>query len=765
MLRIICGMETRVGRIIVLLFLLVVLGCVSGNDSGEYDNCNCDDEEGILSIQNILVGQKVSDFLISIAYFSIPIELLYFVSRSNVPFKLLFLQFIAFIVLCGLTHLLNTYSYHGPPSFQLVVCLTVAKFLTALVSCATALTLPPLIPLLLKVKIRELFLRQNVLELDQEVGMMKKQKETSLHVRMLTREIRKSLDKHTILYTTLVELSKALDLDNCAVWMPDEERREMHLTHELKANPSRDFRNYVPRNDSDVLDIKMNRGVRILRPESALGIASNGGHGGTGGAVAAVRMPMLRVSNFKGGTPEKVETCYALLVLVLPKSNFRVWTHQELEIVEVVADQVAVALSHAFILEESQRMRQKLAEQNRVLQQARKDAMMASQARKAFQKVMSHGMRRPMHSTLGLLSLLQGENMRPEQKIIGNSMLKVSRVLSNLINDVVGISENEKGSFSLDMKPFLLHSMLKEAACIAKCLCVYKGFGLEIDVQKSLPDQVVGDDERALQVILHMIGDLLNTYHQGNLKFRVFLESYGGDKDDKINEAWNMRNQNDYVHIKFDFQVISSSQSEELVPTINYASSGYHNNEQTEGMCFSLYRKLVEMMQGYIWISPNPQCLPQGMTLLLKFRKAPMLGKSIVAPRDYSNSQFRGLKVVLADDDCVNRIVTKKLLEKLGCQVTAVSSGFECLSAISASNNSFRIILLELHMHDMDGSDVAGRIRNFHKWPLIVALLSSAEEHEKQRCIQVGINGFVHKPVQLHDMADELGRVLQRAGA
>ncbi|XLS71449.1 hypothetical protein HN51_028314 [Arachis hypogaea] len=171
------------------------------------------------------------------------------------------------------------------------------------------------------------------------------------------------------------------------------------------------------------------------------------------------------------------------------------------------------------------------------------------------------------------------------------------------------------------------------------------------------------------------------------------------------------------------------------------------------------------MMQGYIWISPNPQCLPQGMTLLLKFRKAPMLGKSIVAPRDYSNSQFRGLKVVLADDDCVNRIVTKKLLEKLGCQVTAVSSGFECLSAISASNNSFRIILLELHMHDMDGSDVAGRIRNFHKWPLIVALLSSAEEHEKQRCIQVGINGFVHKPVQLHDMADELGRVLQRAGA
>ena len=65
-----------------------------------------------------------------------------------------------------------------------------------------------------------------------------------------------------------------------------------------------------------------------------------------------------------------------------------------------------------------------------------------------------------------------------------------------------------------------------------------------------------------------------------------------------------------------------------------------------------------------------------------------------LAPTDFSNSQFRGLKVVLADDDDVNRTVTKKLLEKLGCQVTAVSSGFECLGAISGSGNSFKIILL-----------------------------------------------------------------------
>ncbi|KAG4933645.1 hypothetical protein JHK87_047647 [Glycine soja] len=129
---------------------------------------------GLWSIHNMLVCQKVSDFFIAIAYFSIPLELLYFVSCSNVPFKLVFLQFIAFIVLCGLTHLLNAYTYYGPHSFQLFLSITVAKFLTALVSCATAISFPTLIPLLLKIKVRELFFRQNVLELGQEAGMMKK---------------------------------------------------------------------------------------------------------------------------------------------------------------------------------------------------------------------------------------------------------------------------------------------------------------------------------------------------------------------------------------------------------------------------------------------------------------------------------------------------------------------------------------------------------------------------------------------------------------
>ncbi|GKV12478.1 hypothetical protein SLEP1_g23616 [Rubroshorea leprosula] len=757
-------------RALALGFLISCLAISVSAIDAEFGGC-CDDE-GFWSIHSILECQKVSDILIAVAYFSIPLELLYFISCSNVPFKWVLVQFIAFIVLCGLTHLITAWTYYGPHTFRLVLSLTIAKFLTALVSCATAITLLTLIPLLLQVKVRELFLRQSVLELDQEVGMMKKQEEASLHVRMLTQEIRKSLDRHTILYTTLVELSKTLNLHNCAVWMPNENRTVMHLIHEQRASPSRNSQHSISIDDPDVREIKSNKGVRILRPESALGLAS--GVLNEAGSVAAIRMPLLHVSNFKGGTPELVETCYAILVLVLPGANNGNWSCQEMEIVEVVADQVAVALSHAAVLEESQLMRDKLAEQNRTLQQARMNAMMASQARNSFQKVMSNGMRRPMHSILGLLSMFQDENLKFDQKMIVDTLLKTSSVLSTLVNDVMEISPKDNGRFPLEMKPFRLHSTIKEASCLAKCLSVYKGFGFEVDVQSTLPDLVIGDEKRTFQVILHMVGYLLDIYcGGGTVVFRVFAEVGSLDKKDSTLGIWRSSTTADYVRVKFEVEIHGgSNESDELISGKNNATMTQNKDEIRESPNFSMCKKLVQMMQGNIWISPNSLGFSQSMTLLLRFQiQQQYFGRTTYAPgkpsdQPDSNSMFRGLKVLLADDDDVNRCVTKKLLAKLGCMVTSVSSGFECLSALTHAENSFRIVILDLYMPEMDGFDVALRIRKLRSrnWPLIIALTASADDRVWERCLQIGMNAVIRKPVLLQVMADELKRLLQQAG-
>ncbi|XP_073268056.1 ethylene receptor 2 isoform X2 [Populus alba] len=614
-------------------------------------------------------------------------------------------------------------------------------------------------------RVREFMLKKKAWDLGREVGIIMKQKEAGLHVRMLTQEIRKSLDRHTILYTTLVELSKTLGLQNCAVWMPNEIRTQMDLTHKL--NLSSDNLS-IPITDPDVVRIKQSEAVNILRSDSALAAASHG-ESCEPGPVAAIRMPTLLVCNFKGGTPEIIETCYAILVLVLPGGEPRSWTNQEVEIIKVVADQVAVALSHAAVLEESQLMREKLEEQNRALQQARKNAMMASKARGAFQKVMSDGMKRPMHSILGLISMIQDGNLSGEQRMIVDAMMRTSNVLSTLINDVIEISTKDSGRFPLEIRSFGLHAMIKEAACLAKCLCVYRGFCFSIEVDKSLPDHVMGDERRVFQVILHMVGNLLDRNNGGgSAVLRVFSENGSQERNDQKWTAWRQSISDGDVYIRFEFAINSSvSESEGSTSMSQLSGKRYASDGVEEGLSFSICKKLVHLMQGKIWMVPNSQGLAESMGFVLRFQlrssisiAIPESGESSEHP--HSNSLFRGLQVLLADADDLNRAVTRKLLEKLGCCVATVSSGFDCLSAIGPPASSFQIVLLDLQMPELDGFEIAVRIRKFRSrsWPLIIALTASSDDDVWDKCKQIGINGVIRKPVVLQGIANELRRVV-----
>ncbi|KAK7243047.1 hypothetical protein RIF29_37831 [Crotalaria pallida] len=745
------------------LLICWVLICVSAADNG-VPRCNCDDEASWWSIETILECQRAGDFLIAVAYFSIPIELLYFLSCSNIPFKWVIFEFIAFIVLCGMTHLLNGWTY-GAHTFQLMVALTVFKILTALVSCATAITLVTLIPLLLKVKVREFMLKKKTHELGREVGLILKQKEAAMHVRMLTQEIRKSLDRHTILYTTLVELSKTLGLQNCAVWMPNVDKTEMNLTHELNG---RNINSSIPITDPDVVRIKGNDGVNIINADSALASASSG-VSGEAGPVAAIRMPMLRVSNFKGGTPELTQACYSILVLILPSGEPRSWSNQELEIIKVVADQVAVALSHAAILEESQLMREKLEEQNRALQQAKINALMASQARTSFQNVMSDGMRKPMHSILGLLSMIHDGSMNSEQKLIVDSMLRTSNVLSILINDAMDNSARDDGRFPLEIRSFGLHAMIKGAACLAKCMCLYRGLDFMVEVDKSLPNNVMGDERRVFQVILHMVGNLLEGNHRGEiLVFRVYAETGSQGRNDQGWTNWRPSSSSGDVYIRFEIGINSSDSEFETSLSLRQIGGRKYSSDMIEGrLSFNICKRIAQLMQGNIWFVPNTQGFPQVMALLLRFQLRRSIAISMPEPggsAESSNSYslFRGLQVLLADNDPVNRAVTQKLLQKLGCIVTSVSSGFQCLTAIGPAGSSIQVILLDLYMPELDGFEVTTRIRKFRgqDWPMIIALTASTEDDLFERCMQMGFNGMIRKPVLLQGIAAELRRIL-----
>jgi len=332
----------------------------------------CDGREDA-AVEALLQWQKMGDLLIAASLLSIPLELLYFATCAALaPLRRALLQLGTFVLMCGVTHLLNALAYDLPGSRRVLLALTSTKALGALATSAAAVSLPIFFPRLLRIKVRESLLRTKARQLDRDVAAVRRREDAVRRVaRAVARHVRDSADARAILRTTMLQLADALGLHNCAVWMPaalPHRGGVLKLTHQLLPDQGgkvldRETRAISARHP-DVAALLASKDAEVLRPGSVLEAASGGGLP-PAGAAAAIRIP-----NFHGGSCASELDSYAILVLVRrgndgddhgSSSAVSTWSNQDLEIVK------AVALSHAAALEESQLIRRELAEQHGAL--------------------------------------------------------------------------------------------------------------------------------------------------------------------------------------------------------------------------------------------------------------------------------------------------------------------------------------------------------------------------------------------------------------
>uniref|UniRef100_A0A5B6ZDI1 Ethylene receptor n=1 Tax=Davidia involucrata TaxID=16924 RepID=A0A5B6ZDI1_DAVIN len=732
------------------------------------ESCNCI-EPPWPADELLMKYQYISDFFIALAYFSIPLELIYFVKKSAVfPYRWVLVQFGAFIVLCGATHLINLWTF-GMHSRTVAVVMTTAKVLTAVVSCATALMLVHIIPDLLSVKTREIFLKNKAAELDREMGLIRTQEETGRHVRMLTHEIRSTLDRHTILKTTLVELGRTLALEECALWMPTRTGLELQLSYTLRHQNPVGFTvpihlpviNQVFSTNCAV-KISPNCPVARLRPLAGKYMP---------GEVVAVRVPLLHLSNFHiNDWPELSTKRYALMVLMLPSDSARQWHVHELELVEVVADQVAVALSHAAILEESMRARDLLMEQNVALDRARREAETAIRARNDFLAVMNHEMRTPMHAIIALSSLLQETELTPEQRLMVETILKSGHLLATLINDVLDLSRLEDGSFQLDIRTFNLHALFRELLNLIKPIASVKKLSVLLSLAPDLPEYAVGDEKRLMQTILNVVGNALKFSKEGSISITAFVAKSESLRDPRAPEFFPVPSDNHFylrVQVKDSGSGINPQDIPKLFTKFAQSRSLATRNSGSSGLGLAICKRFVNLMEGNIWI--ESEGLGKGCTaiFIVKLGIPERVNESKLpfvpmVPAIHGQTNFPGLKVLVMDDNGVSRTVTKGLLVQLGCDVTTVSSGDECLLIVSQEH---KVVFMDISIPDIGGYEVVGHIRekftNHHERPLIVALTGNTDRVTKENCLRLGMDGVILKPVSVDKMRSVLSELLE----
>ncbi|KAK4766007.1 hypothetical protein SAY87_007649 [Trapa incisa] len=602
------------------------------------ESCDCVDTQwhpGELLVKY----QYISDFLIAVAYFSIPLELIYFVQKSAFfPYRWVLMQFGAFIVLCGATHFINLWTINMH-SKAVAVVMTVAKISCAIVSCATALMLVHIIPDLLSVKNRELFLKNRAEELDREMGLILTQEETGRHVRMLTHEIRSTLDRHTILKTTLVELGRTLGLEECALWMPSRNGMSLQLSHTLHHQIS--VGSNIPTNLPIVNEVfNSPQAMRIpytcplarIRPLVGRYMPPE---------VVAVRVPLLNLLDFQiNDWPDLSAKSYAVMVLILPTNSARQWREHELELVEVVADQVAVALSHAAILEESMRARDQLLEQNIALDIARREAETAIHARNDFLSVMNHEMRTPMHSIIALSSLLLETELTLEQRVMIENVLKSSKLLATLINDVLDLSKLEDGSLELENQTFNVHLVVKEVMDLIKPIASVKMLSINLVLAPDVPIFAVGDEKRLLQTILNIMGNAVKFTKEGHASLRVSVI-----KQESVGDWLPPEQYPASAEGRFLLKILVTDSGCGIAPQdlpnvftkFSQPGSGSNQSNSSAGLGLAICKRFVNLMGGHIWVKSEGLGKGTSVTFLVKLgvcKDLRDLGALLVANRD-----------------------------------------------------------------------------------------------------------------------------------
>uniref|UniRef100_A0A7N0SVI5 histidine kinase n=1 Tax=Kalanchoe fedtschenkoi TaxID=63787 RepID=A0A7N0SVI5_KALFE len=575
------------------------------------DPCYCFEAQGPTD-ELLMKSQYVSNFFIAFAYFSIPLELIYFVSKSAFfPYRWVLMMFGAFIVLCGATHLINlwTLSLHTR-TVELVM--TFAKVATAAVSCLTALMLVHIIPDLLSVKTREELLKNKAEWLDREKCIILKQEETGRHVRMLTHEIRSTLNRHTILRTTLNELGRTLGLDECVLWVPYRHDMTMHVTHTLSNRISL----------GSTLPITLPEIGEVLNSDEAIRIPHTcplvqmrlplGSY--IVPEIVAIRVPLLNLSNFQSNDwREQSAGSYAIMVLILPVDGSRKWRDHELELVEVVADQVAVALSHAAILEESTRARSQLIDQNVALDQARREAETAIHACNDFLALMNNEMRTPKNAIISLASLLLETELSSEQRIAVETVLKTSNLLETLINDVLDLSKVEDGTFELDTRTFNLHGAFQEVLNLIEPVASVKKLTVTSNFALDLPLYAVGDENRLMQIILNVVGNAVKFTKTGHVSITASVVN-----PESIRE-WHLPEFSPTQSDSFFYLLVQVEDTgcgvapQNISRSFSKFAQSQSQGVTCTGLGLPISKRFVNLMGGHMWM--ESEGLDQGCTV------------------------------------------------------------------------------------------------------------------------------------------------------
>jgi len=385
--------------------------------------------------------------------------------------------------------------------------------------------------------------------------------------------------------------------------------------------------------------------------------------------------------------------------------------------------------------------------------ESRTAAEAASVAKSQFLANMSHELRTPMNAILGMTDLALTEELPPAVHDYLQTARESANVLLDLLNEILDLSRIEAGRFELELTPYSIRKAVEQVIKTLRVRANAKGLALIYHLPVSAPEFVIGDPLRFRQILMNLVDNAIKFTQAGRVSVRA--------------EVLELNDET----VRLEFLVsdtgigISPDDQERIFTPFTQADASTTRNYGGTGLGLAISRKLVELMDGRIWVeSQTGKGSTFHFTVCLKVHQDAAAAKAETAPGAMSCAPRNPLKVLLAEDTLTNQKLAEYILTRRGHVVEIAQNGKQALEMVHRS--SYDVILMDVQMPVLDGFQTTAEIRALpdpvkSKTP-IIAMTAHALKGDAERCLAAGMDAYISKPIQGDEFL-ELVEVLGKA--
>jgi signal transduction histidine kinase/DNA-binding response OmpR family regulator/HPt (histidine-containing phosphotransfer) domain-containing protein len=369
------------------------------------------------------------------------------------------------------------------------------------------------------------------------------------------------------------------------------------------------------------------------------------------------------------------------------------------------------------------------------LDDARAEAEDATKAKSDFLANMSHEIRTPMNAIMGMAHLAMKTDLTAKQYDYLKKVDISAKSLLGIINDILDFSKIEAGKMDMESVDFQLEDTLDNISTLVGIKTQEKGLELLFKTDPSVPTALVGDPLRLGQILINLSNNAVKFTDTGEIVVSTELV-----KKDKAQVA-----------LKFSVRDtgigMTAEQAAKLFQPFAQADSSTTRKYGGTGLGLTISKRLAEMMGGEIWVESE-----SGRGSTFSFTANFGLGKERAKKRFRPASDLRGMKVLVVDDNATSMSILQEMLESFSFKVSLAASGEEGIAELESASKDkpFELVIMDWKMPGMDGIEASQQIKdhkNLSKIPPIIMVTAYGREEVMQQAEEVGLEGFLLKPV------------------